>query len=94
MRFALGVAGAAFASTVLAAPASATHEPCHATTFMQIDVPGVATFYYDDRSDLPPVPGVIVGPDGTWLWQETNGEPGLQRGDPCDDSTNPDKLWL
>jgi hypothetical protein len=52
---------------------------CETSTLLPIPL-GVTTFYYDDRSELPPVPGVIVGPSGTWIYEEGNGVESLQRG--------------
>jgi hypothetical protein len=82
---------------------------CETSTLLPIPL-GVTTFYYDDRSELPPVPGVIVGPSGTWIYEEANGVESLQRGgkqwlldalgqgdqdaEICIQSSSPDKLWL
>jgi hypothetical protein len=65
----------------------------------------VTTFYYDDRSELPPVPSYFWIPQTPWIYEEANAEAGLQRGgaswllgdqdvDICQESTTPDKLWL
>lgn len=99
----------AAAALVVLLPADVARAQCATTTFVRIDIPGLTTFYYDDRSELPPIPGVIVGPEGTWVYEEANDEPDLQRGGGCDfgwcplelfgpdicvESANPDRLWL
>jgi hypothetical protein len=73
----LGLAAAAAA--VAALPANPAQAQCETSTLLEIPL-GVTTFYYDDRSELPPVPGYIVGPSGTWIYEEQNGQASLQRG--------------
>lgn len=81
-------------------PASAQ---CETSTFIEIPA-GVTTFYYEDRSEYPPVPG------NPRLYEETNGVSGIQRpprpwwdvleltepDDQCVEppTDNPDKRWL
>jgi hypothetical protein len=107
IRTLVGVSAAASALLALAAgPATAQ---CETSTLLPIPL-GVTTFYYDDRSELPPVPGIAVGPSGTWIYEEANGSDSLQRGgtqwaltaaglgdqdaEICVQSSSPDKLWL
>lgn len=69
-------------------PAGATESPCDGTIIATPD----GNFYIEDRGF----------PDGwgLWVYQESNGVRGLQRGgtsmfeysDPCNESTNPDTL--
>lgn len=54
---------------------------CVSETFLQIDVPGVATFYYDDRGNQYPYPGQQIVPYSyTYIYEEANAQAGLQRG--------------
>lgn len=64
-----------------ALPASAGHLECHSTTTLTIGTgaAGSATIYVDDRSQAPPMPG-FMGTNGTYIYAETNGKDGLQRG--------------
>jgi hypothetical protein len=73
----LGLAAASAAAVCL--PTGAAQAQCEFSTLLPIPLV-VTTFYYDDRSELPPVPGYIVGPSGTWIYEETNGTDSLQRG--------------
>lgn len=66
---------------------SAGHEPecvpesANPEDINQVDV-GDATFYIEERdSELGPVPGsgLFFG-GGTWIYEESNGLPGMQRG--------------
>lgn len=80
------------------------------TTYVEVPL-GVTTLYYVDDSDFAPVPGIVVGVVGlgdgsnaTWVYMESNGEAGLQRGgehsllgygdSACGGSTNPDRMLL
>ena len=95
----LSVAAAAMALPVAA---GAGHDTCHSTP---VSVGGV--IYVDDR----PATGEVVsggganGGHGTWLYLETNGVAGLQRGgssillgdidrENCNQSANPDSLLV
>jgi hypothetical protein len=70
-----------------AAPALSLCVPTSADpgTYNRIDLPDGRTFYLEERGNplgtQPPVPGsgFVLG-DGTWLYEESNGLPGLQRG--------------
>lgn len=94
----LGVAGAFSA-------ASPVDAQCKPSTFLEIPVPGVTTFYYDERPDFDPYDPT---PE-VWFYEEANAMTGLQRGgaqwlldmlgqgdldrEICNESENPDKLW-
>lgn len=102
------LAAAAFGLATLAAPfgspAGATHL-CNSEV-IPIATPA-ATFYFQDR----PAPGqpnglLFAGGEGTWIFMESNGKPGLQVGgkhpvdplnglgfkDPCPSSGTPDTV--
>jgi len=58
---------------------------CSDTSNVKIISTPVGTFYYDDRPtagvrDFPPVSNGMIKGEGTWIYEETNGIPGLQRG--------------
>lgn len=59
----------------LVAPATASATECGDEATLDI----AGTFYVDDRGD-PVGTGLLTG-GGTWLFMESNGESGLQRGD-------------
>jgi len=80
-------------SFVMLAPMAASQDDCVPTsvnpeTYWQFDL-GSQTFYIEERNSLiadlipgsPAVPmaGLLTG-DGTWIYEETNGLAGLQRG--------------
>jgi hypothetical protein len=97
----------AAAAMITLVPVSSARAQCETSTLLEISLV-VTTFYYDDRSELPPVPDGWFGPQ-TWIYEEANGQDDLQRGgrqwlldaaghgdldeDICQESTTPDKLW-
>ncbi len=59
---------------------SAAEEPCTVTSADPASVITVGDIYIEDRDGAGvPGSGLIVG-GGTWVYQESNGLPGLQRG--------------
>lgn len=91
-------AASALALTAVGVAAPATANPCGAgggTGLGIIDVGGAGLVYIDDRD--------YVNGNGLWIYVESNGQPGLQRGasnpigiadpsfnDSCVESSNPD----
>jgi len=58
--------------------ARAAKDPCQFSNVLTIKT-AAATFYVDDRADAPPQLGLTSG-NGTWMYMESNGIEGLQRG--------------
>lgn len=73
-------------------PGAAMAEGCNGTV-TQIDSPDGSTFYVDDRD---------ITTEGVWVYQESNGEAGLQSGgnnligdaDTCQSEGTPDTLLV
>ncbi len=93
MRPAIPVLLVLTSTAFLGAPATADDFTCYSESYVTVSVADLA--YVDIRA----VYGVFDPADkflfSVWIYRETNGEPGLQRGGPddyCQESDDPDTL--